>query len=146
MKALTLTQPWASSVALGNKHFETRSWRTNYRGLLAIHAAKGFPKSAQSFAQEEQLMTRLPMELPFSAIVAIVTLVDCKPVELVVSKISDLERRLGDYSPGRWAWQFENIIALPHPVSCSGALSLWQPPTMFENKILEQLATLVLPK
>ncbi len=41
MRGLTLTQPWASLVALGAKTLETRSWKTNYRGLLAIHAAQG---------------------------------------------------------------------------------------------------------
>lgn len=40
MKALSLTQPWASLVAVGAKRIETRSWRTSYRGPLAIHAAK----------------------------------------------------------------------------------------------------------
>ena len=46
MKALTLTQPWASLVACGAKTIETRSWRTPYRGPVAIHAAKGFPADA----------------------------------------------------------------------------------------------------
>lgn len=41
MKVLTLTQPWATLVAIGAKHIETRSWATSYRGPLAIHAAKG---------------------------------------------------------------------------------------------------------
>ncbi len=40
MKVLTLHQPWASLVALGVKTIETRSWSTQYRGPLAIHAAK----------------------------------------------------------------------------------------------------------
>jgi hypothetical protein len=44
MKALTLTQPWATLVAIGAKTIETRSWPTSYRGPLAIHAAKGYPK------------------------------------------------------------------------------------------------------
>lgn len=43
MKALTLWQPWASLIALGIKRIETRSWSTNYRGPLAIHAAKRPP-------------------------------------------------------------------------------------------------------
>jgi hypothetical protein len=43
MKTLTLTQPWATLVSLGAKTFETRSWKTDYSGPLAIHAAKGFP-------------------------------------------------------------------------------------------------------
>lgn len=41
MKILTLTQPWATLVALGAKHIETRSWATSYRGPLAIHAGAG---------------------------------------------------------------------------------------------------------
>lgn len=43
IRGLTLTQPWATLVALGEKHYETRSWDTGYRGLVAIHAAKKFP-------------------------------------------------------------------------------------------------------
>jgi hypothetical protein len=38
MKALTLTQPWATMVAIGAKAIETRSWSTPHRGWLAIHA------------------------------------------------------------------------------------------------------------
>lgn len=41
MKVITLTQPWATLVAIGAKQIETRSWATGYRGPLAIHAAKG---------------------------------------------------------------------------------------------------------
>lgn len=48
MKALTLTQPWATLVAIGAKRIETRSWRTNFRGRIAIHAAKGFQAWAKS--------------------------------------------------------------------------------------------------
>jgi hypothetical protein len=40
MKALSLWQPSAAAIALELKLWETRSWPTNYRGPLAIHAAK----------------------------------------------------------------------------------------------------------
>src|SRR4051812_42520238 len=43
VKVLSLTQPWASLVAIGAKQIETRSWRTHYRGPLLIHASAGFP-------------------------------------------------------------------------------------------------------
>src|SRR3954451_22243677 len=46
--ALTLTQPWATLVAIGAKQIETRSWGTSYRGWLAIHAAKGYPDAAKA--------------------------------------------------------------------------------------------------
>lgn len=44
MKALTLTQPWSTLVAIGAKKIETRSWNTSYRGPLVIHAAAGYGK------------------------------------------------------------------------------------------------------
>ncbi len=40
MKALTISQPWASLIAEGVKTIETRSRSTKYRGPLAIHAGK----------------------------------------------------------------------------------------------------------
>ncbi len=40
MKALTLTQPWASLMALGVKRIETRSWYTSYRGEVVIHSGQ----------------------------------------------------------------------------------------------------------
>jgi hypothetical protein len=40
MKAITIIQPWATLLAIGEKKFETRSWGTKYRGELAIHASK----------------------------------------------------------------------------------------------------------
>lgn len=43
MRALSLWQPWASLIAYGAKRWETRSWSTDYRGELLIHAAKRKP-------------------------------------------------------------------------------------------------------
>jgi hypothetical protein len=63
MKAITLTQPWATLVAIGAKHFETRSWRTNHTGLLAIHAGKGIPAELGG----EPGFRRICAEQPFFA-------------------------------------------------------------------------------
>jgi hypothetical protein len=38
MRILTLTQPWATMVALGVKRIETRAWSTRYRGALGLFA------------------------------------------------------------------------------------------------------------
>lgn len=38
MKAISIKQPWASLIAHGIKDIENRSWRTNYRGRVLIHA------------------------------------------------------------------------------------------------------------
>lgn len=125
MKALTLTQPWATLVATGKKRVETRSWRTGYRGPLAIHAAKGFPAEARRYAEHEHTLGRLPSPLPRGAVLCVVDLVDCRPAEEVALDISSLERLYGDYGPGRWAWLFEELEPFDTPVPAKGALGLW---------------------
>ncbi len=125
MKALTLTQPWATLVATGKKRVETRSWRTAYRGPLAIHAAKGFPAEARRFAEHERALGRLAPQIPRGAVVCVVRLIDCRPVEEVAMEISALERLYGDYGAGRWAWLFEDCRPFDMPIGTKGALGLW---------------------
>lgn len=88
VKALTLTQPWATLVAIGEKHMETRSWGTRYRGPLAIHAAKGFPRWAIELALTEPFRSTLAAagvqqlaDLPRGMVIARCRLVDCLPIE-----------------------------------------------------------------
>ncbi|MGE5593799.1 MAG: ASCH domain-containing protein [Betaproteobacteria bacterium] len=90
MKAITLIQPWASLVAIGAKRIETRSWATDYRGPLAIHAAKGFPKWAQELCYKEPFATLLfnvktgyyhPWKLPRGVVIAVCALVGCRRIK-----------------------------------------------------------------
>lgn len=46
MKSITILQPWATLIAIGEKRFETRGRRINYRGQLAIHAGKRIDRVA----------------------------------------------------------------------------------------------------
>lgn len=127
MKALTLTQPWASAVAVGLKSVETRSWRTPYRGPIVIHAAKGVTKADRHFYR--QLMRdgyRLPPGLPLGAVVATANLVRIERTEDIAPFLSRTERLFGDYTPGRWAWVLEDVVALDAPMFARGALGLWE--------------------
>ncbi|KPV50187.1 hypothetical protein SE17_28415 [Kouleothrix aurantiaca] len=96
---ITLTQPWATLVAIGAKQIETRSWATTYRGPLLIHAAQGLGPGGK--AGLRALVEREPFnralcnlsengmrewwgkdvveELPRGAIVARCDLLDCIP-------------------------------------------------------------------
>lgn len=141
MKALTLTQPWASLVALGAKRIETRSWRTPYRGSLAIHAAKGFPKWARDTCLDSPFDKELAGdELRTGVVLCTCRLIACVPTrELQENRVievdhiagcgdffmSDLERAFGDYSPGRWAWLLADVKRLETPIPAKGALGLW---------------------
>jgi len=45
MKVLSIKEPFATLIKDGVKIYETRSWKTNYRGELYIHASLGLSKS-----------------------------------------------------------------------------------------------------
>lgn len=40
VKALSVMQPWSWLIVTRHKPIENRSWRTRYRGPVAIHAGK----------------------------------------------------------------------------------------------------------
>lgn len=134
MKVLTLTQPWATLVAIGAKRIETRSWQTTYRGPLLIHAGKGL--AGMSRADLEEIISTEPFtsaleaagiteasQLPRGAIVARCVLVDVERVEKL--RVSTQERAFGNYAPGRFGWLLSDIRALPEPIPAKGALGLW---------------------
>lgn len=149
MKTLSLLQPWASLVAAGAKRIETRSFRTSYRGPLAIHASKGFPRDAKDLCNAAVVRKALGWSfdyqptLTFGCIVATCRLVQCLQTEVVVEVakgnggtfldfglnewiVSEQELAFGNYEPGRWAWLLADIKALPAPVPAKGALGLWE--------------------
>ena len=75
MKVITIKQPWATLIVEGYKRFEFRSWKTNYRGDILIHAGKGIDKEAM-----ERLKKYLPNEIPLGKIIGKATLTDCVPM------------------------------------------------------------------
>lgn len=133
MKAITLTQPWATLVAIGAKKIETRSWATDYRGPLAIHAAKGFPVAARAVCTENYAIRATLRqagidvdELPRGVIVAVCRLVDCRRIRGKVDEPRYPEVCFGDYTPGRYAWILEDVRPVIPPVPARGALGLWE--------------------
>ena len=146
-RCLSLTQPYATLVASGAKRIETRNWKTNYRGPLAIHAAKGFPSDYQLLCLHQPFRSVLETagyhvraatsgrryvehDLPVGVIVATCRLTSCTPTDLAVDQqIFDVcpphERAFGDYTIGRWAWILDDVTALPEPIPARGSLGLW---------------------
>jgi len=147
MKGLSLTQPWATLVAIKAKRIETRSWSTNYRGVVAIHAAKAMPTHALDFCYSDPARTCLRdalgpkiwrRELPLGAIIAVARLTDCRRIhegqvsdawklgDTVFLPTDERELAFGDYTAGRWMWFLCKIRQLSTPIPCRGALGLWE--------------------
>lgn len=57
LRCITLHQPYASLVARRLKRFETRSWKTSYRGPLAIHAGQRRPFNLTRQAEPPRIGT-----------------------------------------------------------------------------------------
>jgi hypothetical protein len=136
MKCLTIRQPWATLIALGEKQFETRSWRTSYRGDLAIHAGMRVDKAICKAEPYQTLLARYGFtadNLPAGMIIATSRMADCCEVT------GEQERQgwpggneyvFGDYAEGRFAWRLEQVIPLVHPIPAKGRLGFWEYPVL----------------
>ncbi|MEG4010499.1 ASCH domain-containing protein, partial [Microcoleus sp. Pol11C1] len=123
--ALTLWQPWASLIQHEVKRTETRSWSTNYRGPIAIHAAKK-PADPSDCSDLFKLLPANCEFLPLGAVVAIANLIDC--VEMTpefIAQQSEQELKCGDWQPGRFAWVLEIIRPVVPPIPATGGQKLW---------------------
>ena len=120
MKALTIWQPWASLLASGRKKYETRSWATSYRGPIAIHAAKRPVRQTIDAPGELD-------HLPTGAVVGTALLTRCNLItEEFVAKLTPMERALGDFTLGRYAWEFHGRVPADTPVPAKGMQGLWE--------------------
>ena len=117
MKALSIMQPWAWLIVNGWKDLENRTWQTNYRGPLLIHASKQYDLKGYIFIVQSGLMKAedMPKTLEFGGIIGQVELYDV---------VQD--------APSNWAaadqyhWLVRDAKTLPF-VPCRGYQSLWTP-------------------
>lgn len=128
MKVLSLTEPYASLILSGKKVIETRSFKTNYRGELYIHAS--MTKMAKETLNNNELMNILnDTKLNYGYIICKCNLVDCIYMsdEYVENmKNNNYEEYIcGEYKKGRYAWILENIIPLDKKIRVKGQLGIW---------------------
>lgn len=144
MKALTIQQPFAEMIRLGQKLVENRTWACNYRGPLAVHAGKG--KDYLRDGDRE----RYP-GMAFGAVVAVAELAGCVPAPLSVSPTTQaMVPVVPSWARQKWPWLASHehtegpycfvlagVRALASPVPCKGAMGLWDVPEDLRRRILE---------
>jgi len=91
IRALSIKMPWAYLIARGVKDIENRTWKTNFRGRVYIHAGKRFDNTALSHHHLIRLkedgglidmdsagaIVWLNLVWQYSAIIGEVDIVDC---------------------------------------------------------------------
>ena len=156
MKALTIYQPFASLLAVGEKRFETRGWATKHRGPIAIHAGRRmFELELDEDLRAEVFKPLLSASgehiyAPTGAVIATAELVGIWAIQqgedgkIKAYRVPDedgattawerfrealeptpKEIALGDWRPGRYAWELANVRPLPHPEFIKGKQGLW---------------------
>ena len=159
MKGLTLFDPWATLVVLGEKQFETRSWQTSHRGLLAVHVSKNRPREAKRFDDIEPFRSALGHNyhnLGYrhpGCIIGTVEVVGCYPTGSIVMAegtdqqsgpdylryVGSREEAFGDFTHGRYAWKLANPRRLAAPIPCTGHQGLWAVPPEIAEQVARQL-------
>jgi activating signal cointegrator 1 len=123
MKAITVMQPYAHLICSGAKLVENRTWATNYRGPLLIHAGKS----------EKWLSTYepLPENMDFGAIIGVCMLADC--VSEYAIRGPNPRRdvaylRNHRHVEGPWCWVLKDPRRFPTPIKYRGFQKLWDVP------------------
>lgn len=131
MKAITISQPYASLIASGEKWIENRTWPTRYRGKLAIHAGLG-----RQYLSKDELA-----KYPTGCIIAVCNLVACVTLEQILdnegasrnghevlipgSKRAWWEAADHEYAAGPWCWVLEDVQPVEN-VPVRGMQGLWE--------------------
>lgn len=124
MKVISLQEPYATLISKGLKKIETRSWKTNYRGELYIHASSSLFKDGNL---EEVFKYISKDELNYGYIICKCNLIDCIYMDKeFIESVNSKEKSFGVYSIGRYAWILDDIELLDKPIKAKGKLNIWE--------------------
>lgn len=125
MKTLTIKQPFATLIVDGLKEYEFRTWKTNYRGEILIHAGKDVDKKAMKKYEY------LGLEYPKGCIIGKATITDCIKIDdnarkILKEKNSIIYSNIIDNKDWNgYGFKLENVEKLEHIEVC-GKLSFWE--------------------
>ena len=124
MKVISIKQPYASLIAYGIKKYEFRTWKTNYRGEVLIHASKSVGKKAVEEIDVYDL------DMPAGCIIAKADITDVILVDDEFREVLRLENSLiynhiiNDKNFKGYAFKLDNV-QLVQRVFVKGKLGLW---------------------
>lgn len=149
MKALSTKQPYASLIADGIKDIENRSWKTNFRGRIFIHASACwhvriknsfngplFTDEQIEFIKNSEYSEKYGNDmykLTMSAIIGEVDIVDCAINHPSIWAEKSQGIWVGstfvhkEEHPVTWNWVLANAVMYDKPIlNIKGKLSFWE--------------------
>ena len=126
MKVLSIKEPFASLIKNQLKQYETRSWKTNYRGKILIHASLSIDSSYKNRPDLLNIINSNKLIFNPGYILCEATLTDCIYMDNdFIKTVKPNELACGQYAIGRYAWKLENIKVI-EPINAKGKLGLWE--------------------
>ena len=115
MKVISARQPWAELIIEGNKKLDLRTYKINYRGPLAIHAASVVEVGdCKRFGFDSTKLSR-------GAIIGFVNLAEIFELDKVLYEQKEaLHLSHRKYRTGLYGWLFESPQALKKPIKFRG--------------------------
>ncbi len=119
VRCLSVRRPWANLIVAGPKRIENRTWTTDYRGLVVIHAGKTWDAAGAAMA------ARLGMD-------GFDTAPQCATGYLGLAELLNVHPaddgccpQWGEHAPGIYHWTLGTPTAFPDPVSGGGRMGLY---------------------
>lgn len=122
MKVLTIKEPWASLIINGYKKYEFRSWKTNYRGKILIHAGMSLERDNAKKFEEYNI------DYSCGEIIGEAVIVDCI---FVTEEFNNELKKINPLVYGnsghveKYAWKLDNIVKYSEKIKIKGKLGLW---------------------
>lgn len=137
IKLLTVQQPWAQLIVLGQKRLENRPDATDYRGTLYIHSGLYFPQSEALLCYNEPFKSYVenPFLLEVGKVIGRVTLTGCTPVNMLTDEQkTDQELAFDNFNPGRYAWSLSDPVMFANPLRMpQGRPGIWEYPSFIAD-------------
>lgn len=126
-KALSFKQPFAWLIANGYLLVDDRTWGTQYRGTVLIHASKGLYKEYYDYIKSH---TDIPIpdrdKMEYGGVVGIARLVLCsKPGDLPAGISREQRAHFGGVNQEYYGFLFEQATPLTF-MPCPGKLGLFE--------------------
>jgi hypothetical protein len=133
--ALSVRQPWAYLIVMGQKTIELRDWATTYRGMLLIHAAKQVDERAMHYFDLQD------SGLDLGCLVGAVELVDVLRMTPDTLRARQWEHRdFGPFAKSKYGFVLQTLQVFSEPIPMlgnQGIFSIVNPE--IETAVREQL-------
>ena len=125
LRCLSIRQPWAWAIVSGVKDIENRTWTTEFRGRIVIHA--GVNKDDVRRQMEIAGPKMSPLDLAYGAFIGVAELVQVEPL--------NARLEANPWAWGPYCWQLANPRRFREPIVAKGKLNLYSLPADLANRV-----------